>query len=148
MNKKEKMKENENLQILESLTKKLVPFKDIIKKETSDYVELEAENGSIVGFNLYKDKKVLVSRFLMTDGVSFSKHFHDGIYEILVVIEGELKLTFEDKEVILKERDSITIEPDVSHSGMAKGNTWVIAISMPPEPMFVNGDILAHRRTV
>ena len=138
---------NKNLEVLEELTKKLTPFSKIIKKETSDYVELEGKDGSIIGFSLFKDHKVLISRFLMTDGASFAKHVHEGIHEFLLIIEGKLDLVFDDKTVTMVEKDHVMVPPGVPHAGIAHGTTWILCVSMPPEPMFVTGDIKVLRKS-
>ena len=159
---------NENIKILEDLTRKLVPFSEMIKKETSDYIEFESEGGPIIGFNIYKDDRILVSRFLMVDGASFACHYHENISETLLVIEGELTLFVDEKEIFLKDKELLTILPSIQkskvvivkekelytiisgipHSGKVKGNTWILCISMPPEPMFINGEIKVIRKNI
>ncbi len=133
---KKHLEKNDNLHYLEELTKKLTPFDKMIKRDSSNYVELNSIGGPIIGFNLFKDEKILVSRFLMTDGSCFPRHQHDGIHEFLFVVDGRVILHFDDKEVTLNKLEKIMIQPGVPHSGIAEGNTWLICISMPPEPMF------------
>lgn len=133
---KDHLKKDGHLEYLEQLTKRLIPFDQMIKKDTPSYVELNSIGGPIIGFNLFKDDQILVSRFLMTDKSCFPRHQHDGIHESLLVIEGKVIVHFDDKEIVLQRTESILIPPGVPHSGVAEGNTWIICISMPPEPMF------------
>ena len=58
-------------------------------------------------------------------------HLHKKTTEEYEILKGELKLTVDGKDYLLKKEEMFVIEPNKVH--MAQGNeTWVKVISTPP----------------
>jgi len=57
-------------------------------------------------------------------------HYHNKTIEIYEILKGELILTQNNQETLLKKGDKITIKPKVIHSAKGK-ETWVKTISYP-----------------
>ena len=52
---------------------------------------------------------------------SVPKHHHDDTEQVIIVIEGKMRWTIDDEEVILRPGDVVVIPVGVSHTGVSMG---------------------------
>ena len=112
---------------LEELTRKLPA---ITTHGSSDTTEYFSHGGPITGFNLLKVEDIAVQKAHMPDGSMIAVHDHDEI-EHIIVYRGGLIFTTKDGEVTVKVGEVITFQPGEPHSAIAKGDTWMIGITIP-----------------
>jgi quercetin dioxygenase-like cupin family protein len=82
-------------------------------------------------------ESVMLSRILLKKGfvVPFHQHHNE---QVSFVVDGALKFTFEDKEVVLKNGEVLVIPPNVRHSVEAITDTLDFDIFSPPRIDWIN----------
>jgi mannose-6-phosphate isomerase-like protein (cupin superfamily) len=58
----------------------------------------------------------------------FNWHHHDNEDELFIVIKGELKIQFRDKDITAKPGEMILVPRKVEHCPLAEDEVWVILI--------------------
>jgi len=128
----------ENIVHLKALTSAL-EFAGIVKPTVAGQVkELIMDAGTSYMVGLYKNSIMAVARNFASDKCRFPEHTHDE-WELLVVYEGEMHLTVENKKVILGPKGFYYILPNQKHSGTFSENTWFLAITMPASESWPEG---------
>jgi len=129
---------NKSFEELETLTNNLPPIpnlKDIIVQNSA--LETGALDFSVDGvakaFPLIFSSEVAVSKVYMSKGSAFEEHIHEGSKEIVICYKGVVKiiLTETNKEIILKESDTYTIDTSKPHIAIAIEDCRFIAITIP-----------------
>ncbi len=78
---------------------------------------------------LYSDDTVMVNLLLLEKGSYSSFHWHRGKSDKFTVIKGEIKIVTELRETILKDGDSLIIDPPLKHQFEVVKDSTVIEIS-------------------
>ena len=128
--------ESENLKKLEELIPRLDEM-ILAGGNPKGFVEYETNDGTCLGFPLYKNKKVAVQRTFLTNGTEFPKHVHDEETEIIIIFQGKGNaIIYNDdssikEEQIIGEGDCFRIEKGTYHSWYMLEDTWLIGITIP-----------------
>ena len=134
---------NENLAKLRALTDDLPPIPrldELVENGTQAgrFIEYPAQQGTVIGFNLYHDKHIAIQRVFFSNGSITGDHTHGESVEMITITEGELVVEFVDtgKRKTLKAGDGIKIDKGVGHQGLAIKDTWAIAVTIPADEGF------------
>ena len=107
--------------IIEKLQKEY-PSKKIIKNDEKNPTEIVCEIDPTENHSECSTAIAIIDQLIA--------HYHKRTTEIYEVLEGELTLTINGKEILLKKGDKTTIKPNTVHS--ARGSeTWIKAYSKP-----------------
>lgn len=133
---------SENLEKLKLLTEQL-NFRDIVERRHKNVIEMDMDQGTCIGFNLFRSPKVSVARFFASKDSIIPKHTHESM-EYIMVYEGEMKTTIYDEDGEIRQElgatigDSIRITPNYNHSHSFSCDTWSIVVTIPEEEAFPN----------
>lgn len=61
-------------------------------------------------------------------GFHLKRHHHKIMTEVFYMLEGELELVFDDETIILREGDTITVQPMVWHEAKCKAGGKMLTI--------------------
>jgi quercetin dioxygenase-like cupin family protein len=141
-NRLHELKNNPNLNHLEELTNKICTFSDIVEKREENYIIMEMEKGTCLGFNLLNKPEIAVGNFFISKDSTFIKHSHKQI-EYLIVYKGKMTIDVydsEQKNIIethtLEPGDCFKLEKDTFHSHDFSEDTWALAITIPRDEGF------------
>ena len=82
--------------------------------------------------------KEMLVRWEFSKGAVAARHRHPH-EQIVVMVQGKLRLIVGDVETIMGHEDIVVIPPDVPHEAYALEDTIVIDIFSPPRVDFLNG---------
>jgi quercetin dioxygenase-like cupin family protein len=102
-----------------------------------DRITESIERQMIVGRN-----EMLV-RWRFRKGAFAARHQHPH-EQIVMMVQGKLRLIVGDAETIMGEKDIVVVPPNTPHEAHAIEETVVIDIFSPPREDFVNGARLAY----
>jgi quercetin dioxygenase-like cupin family protein len=71
-----------------------------------------------------------VARFDLAEGAVVARHAHEN-EQITTVVEGALRLDFDDRQVVVKPGELIVIPPNVPHAARALEKTIVVDFFTP-----------------
>lgn len=104
---------------------------ELIGGTSGSMVEYKLDDGTCLGFALYNNGAVSVQRaFLSKDG-HFPVHFHKDRSEVLVVVQGKMKVRCGDFSKILEAGDFVFFPKSEEHETWAIEDTWMIGIEVP-----------------
>jgi quercetin dioxygenase-like cupin family protein len=83
--------------------------------------------------------KEMLVRWEFSKGALAAQHNHPH-EQIVVMVEGKLRLTVGDTEKILGRDDIVVIPPNTPHEALALEDTVVIDIFSPPREDFLTGN--------
>ena len=83
--------------------------------------------------------KEMLVRWEFRKGAVAARHSHPH-EQIVVMIEGRLRLTVGDVDKVMAPGDIVVIPPDVPHEAQALEDTVVLDIFSPPREDFLSGD--------
>ena len=98
------------------------PSKKIIKNNEKNPTEIVCEIDPIEKHPNYSIAVAIVDQSI--------PHYHKKTTETYEVLKGELTLTLDNKDKLLKKGDKVTIKPNTIHSAKGK-ETWIKAYSKP-----------------
>jgi quercetin dioxygenase-like cupin family protein len=124
------IKEPESLTKLKLMTEGMAPSLNAFACTTSDVIEYEMEKGAAISFGLWKQESIAVARTFFSGGSIFPEHSHNE-KEFIVVYEGQMDITIEEKTTALTAGDMIVVCPGQAHGAVAVGDTRIIAITIP-----------------
>jgi quercetin dioxygenase-like cupin family protein len=113
-------------------------------KEAPNFAEFEKEigvgwkdyksrNGTMRGYTIHNCPEVAIAKVHMSKGSFLGAHNHGECMEILVVLDGEIGLQFEDKMIKLEKFDHIKIDRNTNHIAIAYQETWMLAVTIPKD---------------
>lgn len=102
-----------------------------------DTVAVERLSEKISRRMIVGTKEMLV-RWEFRKGAIAARHCHPH-EQIVVMVEGKLKLVVGDAETIMDSKDIVVIPPNVLHEAEALEDTVVIDIFSPPREDFLSG---------
>jgi quercetin dioxygenase-like cupin family protein len=79
---------------------------------------------------------VAIAKTRMTKHTILEEHIHKDSLELLVVLEGQLKLLMNNGILTLNPFDHIKIEKNTNHIAMAMEDTLLIAVTIPKDDGF------------
>lgn len=135
--------ESENLKKLKKITPRLNELV-LDRGNPKGFIEYKVNNGTCLGFPLYKIDDISIQRAFLTKDTKFPIHVHDNEVEILVIYKGKgLAKIYDDNGGIKEERtigigDLIRIPKEVNHSWEMLEDTWVIGITIPASEDYPN----------
>lgn len=132
------MDNGDGLERLRELTKQLPSFSDKVEFK-NDYIELDAGEGTVIEFAIYRGKCCSVDRWFMSRGAILGRHTQSYNRWILVC-EGELRVALNGGgEQILDTGEAILLQSKNEHGPiMALEDTWVLNV-MWSEGVFCGG---------
>jgi mannose-6-phosphate isomerase-like protein (cupin superfamily) len=84
--------------------------------------------------------KLGINRIRWVHPTGVQKHQHDDVEQALIVIEGRMKWTIDEKEVILRPGDVAIIPAGVSHAGESVGESASFyEVFAPPRMQYLVG---------
>jgi unsaturated pyranuronate lyase len=105
---------------------------------TWERVAVEQLTDSIRRRMIVGSKEMLV-RWEFRKGAVAARHSHPH-EQIVMMIEGKLRLAVGDAETIMAPGDIVVIPPNVPHEAQALEDTVVLDIFSPPREDFLSGD--------
>ena len=129
----------ENLERLKELTPSLPPFpefKDFTLAAWDGWKEYKVLDGFMKSESLHDCEEVSIAKTRMTKNAILEEHIHKDSMEILVVLEGQLKLLFNNGVMTLNPFDHVKIEKSTNHIAMAMEDTLLIAVTIPKDDGF------------
>jgi mannose-6-phosphate isomerase-like protein (cupin superfamily) len=123
-----------NLEELRNITERVVPFSSTVEI-TKGHVKFIFEPGGGTGEAIYNEPDCAI---LIADIDKDSIHqFHEHPeIEILIILEGEIKITFEKKIFLMEKDETITIPSNTPHEVHYTQATRLIAITIPASADF------------
>lgn len=73
----------------------------------------------------------------------FIWHHHENEDELFLVVRGDLKILFRDREVVLEEGEFLIVPRGVEHKPVAAEETWVLLLE--PRSTLNTGDVRGER---
>lgn len=61
-------------------------------------------------------------------GFHLKRHYHKIMTEVFYMLEGEMKLVFDDETLLLRKGDTITVPPNVWHEALCKEGGKMLTI--------------------
>ena len=107
-----------------------------------DTVAVEQLSDKIKRRMIVGTKEMLV-RWELNEGALVARHSHPH-EQIVVMVDGKLRLIVGDVETIMERDDIVVIPPDTPHEAQALEDTVVIDIFSPPREDFVSGSRPAY----
>ena len=118
-----------NMKELEILTEKLV-FTSI---KQSGFFEIEAGDGKVIGFTLFKNEKICIARSFGEKNTLISFHSHPG-KEWFGLYSGKVKIEVEGGDTyFLEEGQQVELPTDKQHRCLYLEPSWGWIITMPPD---------------
>lgn len=128
-----------DLKRLEQITLELPlvkTLKDLTIKGGDGIKTYQLEGGIAYSKLLLGDSDVSVAKTFIPISTIFSTHNHPDSYEYIIIIEGCLELSIDNKKIILEKYDSIKIKQGEPHSAFTRSDTKIVAITIPPDEGF------------
>ena len=89
--------------------------------------------------------KEMLVRWDFKKGALAARHSHPH-EQIVVMVQGRLRLAVGDDETIMGPDDIVVISPNIPHEALALEDTVVMDIFSPPREDFLTGDGLSYLR--
>ncbi len=107
-------------------------------KRWEDFPEVESHPGI---FRIaMAGNKIGLNRIRWKHPTSVPKHSHDDTEQALIVVEGKMKWTIDEEEVILQAGDVAIIPVGVSHTGQSMGEPVTFyEVFSPPRMQYLVG---------
>jgi len=96
----------------------------IRERRKNGYQTIAVDKGFAKTKGLIKEPTIRVARTWMEKGTEFGNHSHDTV-EVISVASGQVAIVFADETHILKEGQSLIIQPGIDHSAVALEDTWL-----------------------
>lgn len=118
---------------LEELTPKLpeVPSLVTFKKTENNTTRYDFKDGVALSESIYNTPEIAIAKTFIPKGTTFEEHIHQISGEWVVILEGSLKVFFDDKEQLLNKHDCVVVIANKPHSAIAVEDTTLIAITIP-----------------
>lgn len=101
---------------MEELIKNIEKEKVLVLKDLLDY-----SNGDVISKTIAQNDKISITLFSFTKGEGLSSHSASGD-ALINVLEGEVKVTINNKDYIVKENEVIIIPKNAPHALTALTN--------------------------
>ncbi len=125
--------ENCDMRTLAALTENLAPSLDMKTSKSRTVKEIVMDKGTAITFGVINKPKIAVAETFASGGSKFPLHSHEE-KEYLVLYDGEMTISLDDKIVHLFVGDSVMINPGVEHSAEFMVDSWFIVASIPCAP--------------
>ena len=105
-----KMRQESEIEKLVDLTSKLSPVPDFAQFEISSWAgwkEYRVVDGSMRSENIFNCADAAICKTTLTKGALLEEHIHPNSTELLVVLQGQLKLIVENRIHTLNKHDHI-----------------------------------------
>lgn len=89
--------------------------KEIIRKGEGDNYDYSQDHCFVKLSSRHTNGALCLVEDTLKPGFHLKRHHHKVMTEVFYMLEGELKLIFDDETIILKEGDTITVPPNVWH---------------------------------
>ena len=119
---------SDNIDKLRQLTEKLIPLST--KSVRKGFKEYNVNDGTSLGFALYKDPEIAVQRIFISAGSKPLPHNHKE-KEYITVYRGKLRVTIDGKDRICKVGDSVYFNPMQMHHESILEDTWLLCVTIP-----------------
>lgn len=86
--------------------------------------------------SLLDHRHVSIAVTTIPDGGKFQEHVHRIEKEMLIILEGRLRMSINKKSKIYKEGSLITINKNVKHDATAIGDAVIVALTIPRDEGF------------
>jgi quercetin dioxygenase-like cupin family protein len=126
----------ESLNKLNELTNNLPPIPNFKQFEIGGEKHSKmyaVVNGEMRGYTIHSQPELSIAKVHMTKGSLLEEHIHGESDELLVVIDGELKLIIDNRITTLKKFDHIKISKSINHIAFAPEETWLVAVTIPKD---------------
>lgn len=127
------------IEILEKLTNRLPKYptlKDLKINEWKEWNEYKVIGGSMKSQSIHNCNEVAICKTIMSKGTILEEHIHPGSAEILVVLEGTLKILMDNGVYTLSNSEYLKINENINHIAMAMENTTLLAVTIPKDDGF------------
>ena len=107
---------------------------DIFTAQSENTVEYELATGTAILFKLHANKHAAVARVFVSKGTHFPAHSHSGSKEIVIITKGGGTIKVEKNSPIVLQVGSVhQVSSNEEHYFTADADTWLIAITIPPD---------------
>jgi len=125
---------------LRKLTNSLPTLISISERGENSWREYKVEKGYSVAYCLLDTPTISVCRNYFSPGTVFLPHVHENKVEYLICYEGRYKVTGRKTgDVVIEKGGSVKLEAGELHGGEALEQTWLLAITIPPDEGFPHG---------
>ena len=123
------------LERMEYHVNQLKAFAEIVKdpkemSEAPEVVEIEMVKGTGVGYGIFQNESINVSRWFISANSEFPNHIHEEREEI-IVYEGCLMLTCDGEHYIIGKGETFIVNPNAVHSAEVTTDTKFITVTVP-----------------
>lgn len=125
-----------DLDRLNEITSILPPvpnFKEFEVTKQGNMKTYNVINGAMCGYNIHSQPELSIAKVHMTKGSLLEEHTHGESLELLVIIDGSLKLIADNRTTTLNKFDHIKINKRKPHVAFAAEETWLIAVAIPKD---------------
>jgi quercetin dioxygenase-like cupin family protein len=135
-----KERRESSLPALRALTETLPTLTSLTERKNCKWKEYFVASGYNVNFSVMDEKNISVCRGFFAKNTMFPPHQHQGIVEYLICFEGKYKVTgLSTGDLVLEKGDCAKIASGELHGGEALEQTWLLAITIPPDEGFPHG---------
>ena len=129
---------HKSLERLRELTPDLPLLASMSASLSEPIVKYDIPGGCALSTCLLAHSEVAVQDCFMPAGAKFPEHTH-SVKEVIVVYEGELRVSFGDRETTMKRGDVVYFVPGQPHSAKAITDVRVVGLTVPAEEGYPHG---------
>jgi quercetin dioxygenase-like cupin family protein len=96
------------------------------------------KNGCATSRSLLCNEKISIALTAIPDGGFLREHEHvfPVKYELIMLLEGTLKMNIGGKETLIEEEEFVKIERNIKHDALAIGDVLLVALTIPKDEGF------------
>lgn len=115
----------------------ITTLKDFTSSEGYGFKHYSIRGGTAESLNIYNDDDdISIAKTFIPGRTEFIPHIHRASYEILIVLEGKLKVEVDGNSIDLAKHSSIKIEKESVHAAYAETDTTIIVATIPKDEGF------------
>jgi quercetin dioxygenase-like cupin family protein len=112
-------------------------FSDLLLGKMNDVFEYKtSELGKFTSRALKDSPEISIAESFLRKGSKVEFHQHEKSYEILIILEGEMRVEFADRIKTLKKYKYVIIEEGQPHAAEVTEDTKFIALTVPRDDGF------------
>ena len=94
--------------------------KDYIKKGEGENYNYSQDHCFVKLSSKHTNGELCIVEDTLKPGFHLKRHHHKIMTEVFYMLEGEMKLVFDDETIVLSEGDTLTVAPNVWHEAICK----------------------------
>jgi len=129
---------DQGLEELRKITDSLPPIPNLsaFMTDTKGLVEYKVKEGYVTGEAIWKKPQYAIQQAFMKKGSIFGMHVHERSKEILIVINGEIKVTYGKESKVVKTGELVVVDINVEHDAEAIIDTFLVGMTIPADDCY------------